>query len=91
MKPPITNPDYQWVQAELTKAQADLSGLKARAAAAAAVAAKYHEEAQQPGSEHGHPAEPLAGRQDPRGELSIYMSASVKRRASAMLLTEAAS
>jgi uncharacterized protein involved in exopolysaccharide biosynthesis len=40
------NPDYQWVQAELTKAQADLSGMKARAAAAAAVAAKYHEEAQ---------------------------------------------
>jgi uncharacterized protein involved in exopolysaccharide biosynthesis len=41
-----TNPDYQWVQAELTKAQADLSGMKARAAAAAAVAAKYHGEAQ---------------------------------------------
>jgi uncharacterized protein involved in exopolysaccharide biosynthesis len=40
------NPDYQWVQAELTKAQADLSGLKARAAAASGVAAKYHEEAQ---------------------------------------------
>jgi uncharacterized protein involved in exopolysaccharide biosynthesis len=40
------NPDYQWVQAELTKAQADLSGLKARAAAAAAVAAKYHAQAQ---------------------------------------------
>jgi uncharacterized protein involved in exopolysaccharide biosynthesis len=40
------NPDYQWVQAELTKAQADLSGLKARAAAAGAVAAKYHAQAQ---------------------------------------------
>jgi len=40
------NPDYQWVQAELTKAQADLSGLKARAAAAATVAAKYHAQAQ---------------------------------------------
>ena len=40
------NPDYQWVQAELTKAQADLSGLKARAAAAASVAAKYHVQAQ---------------------------------------------
>lgn len=40
------NPDYQWVQAELTKAQADLSGLKARAGAAAAVAAKYHAQAQ---------------------------------------------
>lgn len=40
------NPDYQWVQAELTKAQADLSGMKARAAYAAAVAEKYREEAQ---------------------------------------------
>jgi uncharacterized protein involved in exopolysaccharide biosynthesis len=40
------NPDYQWVEAELTKAQSDLSGMRARAAAAAAVAAKYHEEAQ---------------------------------------------
>jgi len=40
------NPDYQWVQAELTKAQADLSGLKARADAAAAVAAKYHAQAE---------------------------------------------
>ena len=40
------NPDYQWIQAELTKAQADLSGLKARAAAAAATAAKYHAQAQ---------------------------------------------
>ena len=43
------NPDYRWVQAELTKAQADLDGLKARAAAAAAFAAKYHEEAQRLG------------------------------------------
>ena len=40
------NPDYQWVQAELTKAQADLSGMKARATSAASVAAKYREEAQ---------------------------------------------
>ena len=40
------NPDYQWVQAELTKAQADLSGLKARETAAAAVSAKYHAQAQ---------------------------------------------
>jgi uncharacterized protein involved in exopolysaccharide biosynthesis len=40
------NPDYQWVQAELTKAQADLSGLKARAAAAASIAANYHEDAE---------------------------------------------
>jgi uncharacterized protein involved in exopolysaccharide biosynthesis len=40
------NPDYQWVQAELTKDQADLSGMKARATAAAAVAARYREEAQ---------------------------------------------
>jgi uncharacterized protein involved in exopolysaccharide biosynthesis len=40
------NPDYQWVEAELTKAQADLSGFKARAATSAAIAAKYHGEAQ---------------------------------------------
>lgn len=45
------NPDYQWVQAELTKAQADLSGLKARATAASAVALKYHEEAQSLGQD----------------------------------------
>lgn len=40
------NPDYRWVQAELTKAQADLSGLKARAIAAADESAKYHNQAQ---------------------------------------------
>jgi uncharacterized protein involved in exopolysaccharide biosynthesis len=40
------NPDYQWVQAELTKGRDDLSGLKERAAAAAAVAKKYHDDAQ---------------------------------------------
>jgi uncharacterized protein involved in exopolysaccharide biosynthesis len=40
------NPDYRWVLGELTKAQADLSGLKARAAAATAVGAKYHAQAQ---------------------------------------------
>jgi len=40
------NPDYQWVQSELTKAQADLITLKARADAAAGVAAKYHGQAE---------------------------------------------
>jgi uncharacterized protein involved in exopolysaccharide biosynthesis len=40
------NPDFVWVRSELTKAQADLSGLKERAAAASAVAAKYHQTAQ---------------------------------------------
>jgi uncharacterized protein involved in exopolysaccharide biosynthesis len=40
------NPDYQWAQTELTKAQAELSGLKARAAAAASIAGQYHETAQ---------------------------------------------
>lgn len=40
------DPDYQWVRAELTKAQADFSGLKERSAAAAAIAAKYHKDAQ---------------------------------------------
>ena len=39
------NPNYQWVRGELTKAQADLSGLKARAAAANSTAAQYHETA----------------------------------------------
>jgi uncharacterized protein involved in exopolysaccharide biosynthesis len=40
------NPDFQWVQAELTKAHTELSDLKARANAAAAVAANYQKEAQ---------------------------------------------
>jgi len=40
------NPTYQWVQSELAKAQADLSGLKAREASATTVAASYHEAAQ---------------------------------------------
>jgi uncharacterized protein involved in exopolysaccharide biosynthesis len=40
------NPDYQWVQAELTKAQADLSGLKTRVAAAASMAATYRQDAE---------------------------------------------
>jgi uncharacterized protein involved in exopolysaccharide biosynthesis len=35
------DPDYQWIRSELTKAQADLSGLKARAAASASVAEQY--------------------------------------------------
>lgn len=45
------NPDYQWVQAELTKAQAELSGWKARAVAAADVAANYHLRAQSLGQD----------------------------------------
>jgi uncharacterized protein involved in exopolysaccharide biosynthesis len=40
------DPNYQWVRAELTKAQADLSGLKARAITAASIAGQYHETAQ---------------------------------------------
>ncbi len=43
------NPDYQWVQAELTKDQTDLSGLKARAATASAISAKYHDDAERLG------------------------------------------
>jgi hypothetical protein len=43
------NPDYEWVRSELTKAKADLSGLKGRATAAAVVAAQYHETAQRLG------------------------------------------
>jgi uncharacterized protein involved in exopolysaccharide biosynthesis len=45
------NPDYQWVKAELTKAEADLGGLRARADAAAAMAAKYHSKAQNLGQD----------------------------------------
>jgi uncharacterized protein involved in exopolysaccharide biosynthesis len=45
------NPDYEWVRAELTKAQADLSGLAARETAAATVAVQYHETAQHLGQE----------------------------------------
>jgi uncharacterized protein involved in exopolysaccharide biosynthesis len=40
------DPNYQWARAELTKAQTDLSGLKARAASAASTAALYHGAAQ---------------------------------------------
>jgi uncharacterized protein involved in exopolysaccharide biosynthesis len=39
------NPNYLWIRGELTKAQADLGGLKARATAAAAIAAQYRENA----------------------------------------------
>jgi len=40
------NPNYRWVQTELTKAEADLSGLKGRAATAASIAGGYHQAAQ---------------------------------------------
>jgi uncharacterized protein involved in exopolysaccharide biosynthesis len=39
------NPNYQWVRAELAKAQADLSGLKAHEATAASIAGQYRESA----------------------------------------------
>jgi uncharacterized protein involved in exopolysaccharide biosynthesis len=39
------NPTYLWVQSELTKAESDLTGLKARAESARAVAARYHSDA----------------------------------------------
>jgi uncharacterized protein involved in exopolysaccharide biosynthesis len=39
------DPSYSWVKDELTKAQAELSGLSVRAATAAATAAQYHEAA----------------------------------------------
>jgi uncharacterized protein involved in exopolysaccharide biosynthesis len=45
------NPDYQWAQTELTKAQADLSGLRARAAAAYSTAEQYHETAKRLGQD----------------------------------------
>jgi uncharacterized protein involved in exopolysaccharide biosynthesis len=40
------DPDYLAVRTELTKAQSDLDGLKARAASAASIAAQYHKSAQ---------------------------------------------
>jgi uncharacterized protein involved in exopolysaccharide biosynthesis len=40
------DPDYLSARTELTKAQADLDGLKARATAAASIAAQYHRSAQ---------------------------------------------
>jgi uncharacterized protein involved in exopolysaccharide biosynthesis len=43
------DPNYQWVRSELTKAQADLSGLKARAASAASIAGQYRGSAQRLG------------------------------------------
>jgi uncharacterized protein involved in exopolysaccharide biosynthesis len=39
------NPNYEWVRAELTRADADLSGLKARAVTAASIAGQYRESA----------------------------------------------
>ena len=41
------NPDYLWVKAELTKAQSDLGGLAVRAQSASAIAARYHQTAEQ--------------------------------------------
>lgn len=41
------NPNYQWVRAELTKTEADLPGLRARADSTAAIADHYHQVAQQ--------------------------------------------
>jgi uncharacterized protein involved in exopolysaccharide biosynthesis len=45
------DPNYQWVRAELTKAQADLIGLKARAASAASIAGQYRQTAQRLGED----------------------------------------
>jgi uncharacterized protein involved in exopolysaccharide biosynthesis len=39
------NPNYQWAQAELAKAQTDLGGLKAREAAATSIASQYRDAA----------------------------------------------
>lgn len=39
------NPNYEWIREELTKAQTDLSDLKARAAASASLAAQYQADA----------------------------------------------
>ena len=41
------NPDYQWIQSELTRAQAQVDGLKARASAASAIALQYQNAARQ--------------------------------------------
>lgn len=43
------NPNYLWIRSELTKAQADLSGLRARAAASASVAEQYRANARRLG------------------------------------------
>jgi uncharacterized protein involved in exopolysaccharide biosynthesis len=40
------NPDYEWVRTELTKAQTDLIGLRARAVSALSVAVQYRQAAQ---------------------------------------------
>jgi uncharacterized protein involved in exopolysaccharide biosynthesis len=41
------DPSYQWVKDELAKAETELSGLKSRAASAAAIAAQYRQGAEQ--------------------------------------------
>ena len=84
------NPDYQWIQAELTKAQADLSGLKARAAAAAATAAKYHAQAHY--LDHAMIVQQnLQQAAKTEEENYLHMCTKGNRRASAMLLTAMAS
>jgi len=45
------NPAYLWVQSELTKAESDLTGLKARAESTREVAARYHADAEKLGQQ----------------------------------------
>ena len=45
------NPNYQWVKAELTKTEADLPTLRARADSTANIATHYHQVAQQLGGQ----------------------------------------
>ena len=64
------NPDYRWAQTELTKAQADLSGLRARAAAAASIGRTISQDGRTPGSRRTRSARSIAGCQDAGRELS---------------------
>jgi uncharacterized protein involved in exopolysaccharide biosynthesis len=64
------NPDYQWVQAELTKAQADLSGLKARAAAASARRREVPRRSSRPRARRNRTRQSSDNRKDARSKLS---------------------
>lgn len=76
------NPDYEWVQAELTKEQTNLSGLRARAAAATSVAAQYHQAAQRLSREGIHQQDLLRAAKTQEQNYLLYVSKREEARTS---------